>query len=468
MRVNVTFDGSPGRGEVEPASLVEGLSAGSVAGVLPAGPVNRSQATAVRIAKTGEIGDRSARSTGGLRPLLGPALVAAIAYVDPGNVATNLTAGATSRYLLVWVVVAASLVAILVQYQAAKLGVATGRSLPQLCRERFPCWGNRMLWLQAEMVVLATDLAEFVGAAIGLQLLFGMPAAVSAMATATAALLLLELRRRGRTRSFELVSAAGIVLIGAGLGYDLLAVGHQSAPAFAGGLVPHLDGAGSLFLAMAIVGATIMPHVVYLHSALTPGRATGIDGAPQRWAPLVRRALRLDCFIGLGCATMVNVAMIALGAGLGNATAGAWTGDLASAHVELAHRAGGAAALTFAVALMCSGVSSSGVGTLAGDVVMSGFMGRRIPIHVRRLATMTPAVLALVLGAPLTGLLVTSQVVVCLGVPVALFLLMFFCRDRTVMGPLVNATVTTRAATCIAVVVAAAGCSLPLLLLFSP
>jgi manganese transport protein len=468
LRVNVTFDGSPGGGEAEPASLVEGPSSGSVAGASLGGRVDRSQATAVRIVKTGEIGDRRARSTGGLRPLLGPALVAAIAYVDPGNVATNLTAGATSRYLLVWVVVAASLVAILVQYQSAKLGVATGRSLPQLCRERFPGWGNRMLWLQAEVVVLATDLAEFVGAAIGLQLLFGMPAAVSAVPTAVAALLLLELRRKGRARSFELASAAGIVLIGAGFGYDLLAVGHQSAPAFAGGLVPRLDGSGSLLLAMGIVGATIMPHVVYLHSALTPGRTAGIDGAPRRWAPLVRRALRLDCFIGLGCATMVNVAMIALGAGLGNATAGAWTGDLAAAHAELAHRAGGAAALAFAVALMCSGVSSCGVGTLAGDVVMSGFLGRSIPIHVRRLATMTPAVLALVLGAPLTGLLVISQVVVCLGVPVALFLLMFFCRDRAVMGPLVNATVTTRAATCVAFVVAAAGCSLPLLLLLSP
>ena len=463
MRVNVTF-GGPSGGGVEPTAQVEDPS---VARTASGRWVSGSQATALRVAETGEVGDRRAASRGALRPLLGPALVAGIAYVDPGNVATNLTAGATSRYRLVWVVVAASVVAILVQYQSAKLGVATGRSLPQLCRERFPRWGNRMLWLQAEVVVLATDLAEFVGAAIGLQLLFGMPAAVSAVPTAAASLLLLELRRKGRTRPFELASAAGIVLIGAGFGYDLMAVGHQSAPAFAAGLVPRLDGAGSLLLAMGIIGATIMPHVVYLHSALTPGRTAGIDAAPHRWAPLVRRALRLDCFIGLGCATVVNVSMIALGAGLGSATAGAWTGDLAAAHAELAHRAGGAAALAFAVALMSSGVSSCGVGTLAGDVVMSGFLGRRIPIHVRRVATMTPAVLALVLGAPLTGLLVISQVVVCLGVPIALFLLIFFCRDRAVMGPLVNTTVTTRVATCAAVLVAVAGCSLPLLLLLS-
>jgi manganese transport protein len=397
--------------------------------------------------------------------LVGPALVAAIAYVDPGNVATNLTAGATARYRLVWVVVAASLVAILVQYQSAKLGVATGRSLPQLCRQRFPGWGSRVLWLQAEVVVLATDLAEFVGAAIGLQLLFGMPAAVSAVPTAIAALLLLELRRNGRTRPFELASAAAILLIGAGFGYDLLTVGHQSGAGLAGGLLPRLGGNASLVLAMGIVGATIMPHAVYLHSALTPGRAATGGGRPQP-SHVVLRALRLDCLIGLGCATVVNVSMIALGAGLGAATAGTWTGDLTVAHAELARRVGGAGALAFAVVLMCSGVSSCGVGTLAGDVVMSGFLGRRIPLQLRRLATMTPAVLALVFGAPLTGLLVFSQVAVSLGVPVALFLLVFFCRDRTVMGPLVNAAVTTRVSTCAAALVAIAGCGLPLLLLF--
>jgi manganese transport protein len=314
-------------------------------------------------------------------------------------------------------------------------------------------------------VVMATDLAEFVGAAIGLQLLFGMPAAVSAVPTAVAALLLLELRRNGRTRPFELASAAAILLIGAGFGYDLLTVGHQSGAALTGGLLPRLDGSASVVLAMGIVGATIMPHAVYLHSALTPERAAATgEGQPQP-LHLVLRALRLDCLIGLGCATVVNISMIALGAGLGAATAGSWTGDLAVAHTELSHRVGGAGALAFAVVLMCSGVSSCGVGTLAGDVVMSGFLGRRIPLQLRRLVTMTPAVLALVFGAPLTGLLVFSQVAVSLGVPVALFLLVFFCRDRTVMGPLVNATVTTRAATCAAVLVAAVGCSLPLLLL---
>ncbi|MEU8385984.1 Nramp family divalent metal transporter, partial [Streptosporangium sp. NPDC048865] len=254
-------------------------------------------------------------------PILGPAFVAAIAYVDPGNVATNLTAGATSGYLLVWVVVLASLVALLVQFQAAKLGMATGKSLPRLCRERFSRRGGLLLWLQAEVVVLATDLAEFVGAAIGMQLLFGMPPAMSAVVTAVVALLMLQLRRHGRTRRFELVSAASLLLVGAGVVYDVVAVGRQSATGLAGGLIPHLDGSGSLVLAMGIVGATVMPHAIYLHSALVQGRGWPV-GAAWRRPALVRRALRIDCLLGLGTATVVNVSMIALGAGLGAATGG--------------------------------------------------------------------------------------------------------------------------------------------------
>jgi manganese transport protein len=399
-----------------------------------------------------------------MAPMLGPAFVAAIAYIDPGNVATNLTAGATFGYLLVWVVVAASLVAILVQFQSAKLGLATGQSLPQLCRQRFPRWGNRLLWLQAEVVVLATDLAEFVGAAIGMRLLFGLPVAASALLTAVASLLLLELRRRGRTRPFELMGAAAILLVGAGIGYDLLTVGHQSPGDLVGGLAPRFAGSESVILGMGIVGATVMPHAVYLHSALVhrPGQSTA---AIRRQPALVRRALRLDCALGLGCAAVVNVSMIALGAGLGAATAGGWTGDLFAAHTELVSRAGGAAALAFAIALLSSGISSSGVGTLAGDVVMQGFIARRLPVQLRRLATMTPAVLALLLGLPLTTLLIASQVVISFGVPVALFLLVYFCRDRSVMGPLVNAPLTTRIAAGAGTVVAGVGCSLPVLLL---
>ncbi|MGI5241016.1 Nramp family divalent metal transporter [Dactylosporangium sp. CA-139066] len=399
-----------------------------------------------------------------LTPMLGPAAVAAIAYVDPGNVATNLTAGATHGYLLVWVVVAASLVATLVQFQAAKLGVATGRSLPELCRERLPRWASRTLWAQAELVVLATDLAEFVGAAIGLRLLFGMPVAAAALVTAAVSMVLLELRRRGRRR-FELLTVAALLLVGAGMLYDVVTVGHQTAAGLAGGLVPRLDGAQSALLAMGIVGATVMPHAIYLHSALT--RRLEPDGpARRRPAALVRRALRLDCGIALGGAAAVNVSMIALGAGLGALTAGAWSGDLADAHEQLAARVGGGAALAFAVALLASGVSSSGIGALAGDFVMEGFLGRRIPTRVRRLVTMLPAVAALLAGAPLTTLLVVSQVVLCFGVPVALFLLVYFCRDRAVMGGLVNAVATTRVAAGAAFVVAAAGLCLPVLLLW--
>jgi oxalate decarboxylase family bicupin protein/NRAMP (natural resistance-associated macrophage protein)-like metal ion transporter len=308
--------------------------------------------------------------------ILGPAFVAAIAYVDPGNVATNLAAGATTGYLLVWVVVVASLVAILVQFQAAKLGMATGRSLPQLCRDRLPRWGTALVWLQAEVVVLATDLAEFVGAAIGMRLLFGMPVIASTAVTAVVSMLLLELRRRGRTRGFELMSAATLVLVGTGVGYDVLLTGHQSGAGLAAGLLPSLAGEGSLVLAMGIVGATVMPHAIYLHSALVQHGDMPVDAA-WRQPSLVRRALSLDCALALGAATVVNVSLVALGAGLGAATGGAWTGDLVAAHTELASRIGGGAALAFAIALLSSGISSTGVGTLAGDVVMRGLLDRR-------------------------------------------------------------------------------------------
>jgi len=396
-------------------------------------------------------------------PLVGPAFVAAIAYVDPGNVATNLTAGATSGYLLVWVVVGASLVAALVQFQSAKLGLATGRSLPELCRRRFRRPARWLLWTQAEIVVLATDLAEFVGAAIGLRLLFGMPVALSAVVTAVAALGLMELRRRGRSRPFELMSVAALILVGSGVGYDMLTVRHQSASGFAGGLVPAFAGAESIVLAMGIVGATVMPHAIYLHSALV--QRHGMAPSAARAEPgLVRRALRMDCLLGLGAAATVNVSMIALGAGLGAATAGGWTGDLFAAHEELLTRFGGGAAIAFAVAVLASGTSSSGVGTLAGDVVMRGFLGRHLNVYVRRLVTMAPAIAALLIGVPLTALLVASQVVISFGVPVALLLLVLFCRDRRVMGPLANARPTTWIAGTAGTVVAVAALGVPILL----
>ncbi|MDG4826901.1 Nramp family divalent metal transporter [Asanoa sp. WMMD1127] len=396
-------------------------------------------------------------------PLVGPAFVAAIAYIDPGNVATNLTAGATSGYLLVWVVAGASMVAALVQFQSAKLGLATGRSLPELCRERYPRLGRLLLWLQAEVVVLATDLAEFVGAAIGLRLLFGMPVAMSAVVTAVVALALVELRRRGRSRPFELMSVAALGLVGTGIIWDVTTVGHQSAAGFAAGLVPAFAGPESVVLALGIVGATVMPHAIYLHSALV--QRHGMTPAEARSEPgLVRRAVRTDCLFGLGAAAVVNVSMIALGAGLGVATAGAWTGDLFAAHEELLTRFGGGAALAFAVAILASGASSSGVGTLAGDVVMRGFLGVRVNVHVRRLVTMAPAIAALLIGVPLTALLVASQVVISFGVPVALFLLVRFCRDRDLMGPLVNARTTTVVAAAAGVAVAVAALGVPVML----
>ncbi|WP_110945630.1 Nramp family divalent metal transporter [Streptomyces avicenniae] len=391
------------------------------------------------------------------RRLVGPAFVAAIAYIDPGNFAVNLTAGATQGYRLLWVVVLASACATLLQYLSAKVGVATGKSLPLLCRERFGPGGRRALWWQGELVVAATEIAEFVGAAIGMRLLFGTPVWLAALLAAAASLLVVALRQRGHTRGFELAAAASLVLVGGGFLFAVLAVGHQSPTALAAGLVPHGPTGDALPLILAMIGATVMPHALYLHSAVVQ---TGTDAATaQRHPGRVRRALRTDCLLGLGVATLVNASMIVFGAGLASLTDGAWTGDLTGAHGELLTRAGGAAALAFAVALLASGLSSCGVGALAGDVMARDLLVRRIPPTARRLLTLTPAAVLMTAQVPMTHLLVASQVFVSLGVPVAVALLILFSRDRTVMGTLVNARGTTWAAALIGATVAALACA---------
>jgi Mn2+/Fe2+ NRAMP family transporter len=243
--------------------------------------------------------------------------------------------------------------------------------------------------------------------------------------------------------------------VGTGVVYDLFVVGHQSTAGVGGGLLRRFDGADSVVLAMGIIGATVMPHVVYLHSALAIRQARGRRLRPEA----ARRLLRLDCVLGLGSATIVNVSLIALGVGLAASTGRLWTGDLTAGHAALGERVGGAAALAFAIALLASGLTSSGVGTLAGEVVMSGFLARRVPLALRRMVTMAPAVAALCFGVPLTTLLIASQVVLSLGVPVALILLIRFCRDRRLTGALVNSRTTTVLATASTAVIGAGSVS---------
>jgi len=383
----------------------------------------------------------------GMAALLGPAFVAAIAYVDPGNFATNFSAGATFAYRLGWVILVANLMAMLVQYLSAKVGVATGKDLPELCRERLPLPVSRGLWVQAELVAMATDMAEFVGAAIGLNLLFGTPLLVAGLITAVVAFGILALDQQGYRR-FELaiIGLLGIVLLG--FAYDLVAV-HPSAAGVAGGLVPQLGGSAYLLLAVGIVGATVMPHVVYLHSALTKSRVSVASDSERRQ---LLRYQRLDVLVALGAAGLINLAMLVVAAALfshsgrGGEAAAVASGSIEAAHADLGRLVGGGAALAFAVALLASGLSSSSVGTYAGQVVMQGFVGRSVPLFARRAVTMLPALIVLAAGLPPTASLVFSQVVLSFGIPFALVPLVALTRRADIMGTLVNRRVTTCAA----------------------
>ncbi|MGX7678130.1 Nramp family divalent metal transporter [Jatrophihabitans sp. DSM 45814] len=381
----------------------------------------------------------------GVVALLGPAFVAAVAYIDPGNFATNFSAGAHFGYALVWVVVGANLMAMLVQYQSAKVGVVTGRDLPELCRELFPRRASIGLWIQAEIVAMATDLAEFVGAAIGLNLLFGVPMFPAGVITAVVAFVILALEQRGHRR-FELaiVGLLGIVLLG--FAYDLVMVGVDPSGAISG-LAPRFQGSDSVLLTAGIVGATVMPHVVYLHSALTKRRVACRDDGERRE---LLRFQRLDVVVALGVAGAINLSMMFVAASLFHRGDYAGVDSIEAAHAGLARLAGGGAALAFAVALLASGLSSSSVGTYAGQVVMQGFIRRRIPLFLRRALTMLPALIVLALGLPTTDSLVVSQVLLSFGIPFALVPLVLIARRRDVMGVLVNRRITTAAMACIA------------------
>lgn len=393
---------------------------------------------------------RRLRSRGRVRgvvALLGPAFVAAVAYIDPGNFATNFSAGAEFGYSLAWVIVAANLMAMLVQYLSAKVGVATGRDLPELCRTHLPRPACLGLWVQAELIAMATDLAEFVGAAVGLNLLFGVPLPAAGLITAVVAFGILALEQRGYRR-FELAITALLAIVFCGFGYDLLAVGADPA-GIAKGLIPGLPG-GSLLISAGIIGATVMPHVVYLHSALTKSRVSCRDDAERRE---LLRFQRLDVIIALGGAGLVNLTMLFVAASLFHRTGAGDVGSIEAAHAGIAQLVGGGAALAFAVALLASGLSSSSVGTYAGQVVMQGFIGRRVPLFARRAITMLPALVVLGLGLPVTASLVISQVVLSFGIPFALVPLLLLTRRRDVMGALVNRRLTTVTTSVIALLI---------------
>jgi len=377
----------------------------------------------------------------------GPAFVAAVAYVDPGNFATNISGGARFGFLLVWVIVMANLMAMLVQYLSAKIGIATGKNLAELCREHFPTpvrWG---LWAQAEIVAIATDLAEFVGAAIALHLLFGVPPLASGLITAVIAFGVLGLQQRGY-RTFEVAIAALLGIILLGFLYDLVHVPVDPGQ-IAGGLVPGFAGVDSVMLAVGIIGATVMPHVVYLHSALTQGRI-GAKSVEERRELL--RGGRIDVIVALSIAGVINLSMLVIAASLFH-TRGMEVETIEAAHAGLGNLIGGGAALAFAVALLASGLSSSSVGTYSGQVVMQGFLNVRIPLLLRRLVTMLPALVVLAIGVDTTQALVLSQVVLSFGIPFALVPTILLTRRRDVMGALANKPATTGVATVVATLI---------------
>jgi manganese transport protein len=370
--------------------------------------------------------------------MLGPAFVAAVAYVDPGNFATNVQGGAKYGYALLWVVLLANLMAMLIQYLSAKLGIVTERNLPQLCRERFPRAARVGLWVQAEVMAMSTDVAEFLGAALGLNLLFGVPLFIAGLMTGVIAFGILALQRRG-LRRFELAITALLGIVFLGFLYETLRIG-PSAHASLAGLVPGVHGSEYIYLAVGIIGATVMPHAIYLHSALTNGRMPVRSDAERR---TVLRFERIDVIVALGLAGVINLAMLAVAAKLFHTPALSGLSTIQDAHAQFGHLVGGGAALAFAVALLASGASSSSVGTYAGQVVMAGFVNIRVPLLVRRLVTMVPALVILALGVSPTSALVLSQVVLSFGIPFALVPLVVFTSRRSVMGTHVNRPLTT-------------------------
>ncbi|RTG97270.1 Nramp family divalent metal transporter [Thermus scotoductus] len=372
-----------------------------------------------------------------LLPFLGPAFVASVAYIDPGNFATNIQGGAKFGYLLLWVILAANLMAMLIQFLSSKLGIVTGANLPEVIRQEWPRPLVWFYWIQAEVIAMATDLAEFLGATLALNLLFGIPLFWGAVLTGIAAFGILALQRYG----FRPLEAAIAVFVGViALAYVVQLFLSKPGLEFVQGLIPRFQGGESLYLAVGILGATVMPHVIYLHSDLTKNRVPAAD------LRLKRRLLRfnlLDVVIAMSIAGLINMSMLAAAAATFHATGKSDIADLTTAYQTLTPLLGPLAAVAFGVALLASGISSSTVGTMSGQVIMQSFVGFQIPLWLRRLITMLPAFVVILLGLNPTNVLVLSQVVLSFGIPFALIPLLLFTANRRIMGELANSKLVT-------------------------
>lgn len=373
---------------------------------------------------------RLRRPRGGLLLLLGPAFVAAIAYVDPGNVAANLTSGASYGYLLVWVLVAANVMAMLVQYQSAKLGVVTGKSLPQHLGERFGTRSRRLYWLQAELVAMATDLAEVVGGAIALNLLFHIPLPVGGLIVGIASMALLSVQNRHGQRPFESVIIFLLVIITIGFLAGLV-LSPPDPAGVAGGLVPRFDGAGSVMLAAGMLGATVMPHAIYLHSQLAKDRHPDSRSTPARLRQIIK-ATRVDVVLALILAGAVNIGMLLLAASTLGGIAG--TDSIEGAHAAIVDNLGPVIGVVFAVGLLASGLASTSVGAYAGATIMHGLLKVRIPLQARRMVSLIPAIILLSAGVDPTWALIVSQIVLSFGIPFALIPLLRLTANKEIMG----------------------------------
>ena len=365
--------------------------------------------------------------------LLGPAFVASVAYVDPGNVAANLTAGARYGYLLVWVLVAANVMAVLIQYQSAKLGLVTGRSLPELIGRRLPPRRRRAFWVQAEVVAAATDVAEVIGGAVALNLLFGTPLILGGLIMGAASMVLLTLQTQNRQHLFERAVLVLLAVIAAGFTAGVIANPPPLGEA-AAGLIPRLEGADSVLLATSMLGATVMPHAIYLHSALSVHRH-GTGHPPGRLRQLIRAA-RVDVIAALVLAGTVNIAMLLAAASSLRGVDG--TDTIEGAYAAIGSSLGPVVAFLFAIGLLASGLASTSVGCYAGSVIMDGLLHVRIRLWVRRLVTLVPALVILSIGIEPTTALVISQVILSMGIPFALIPLVRASADKQLMGDHTN------------------------------
>jgi manganese transport protein len=373
-----------------------------------------------------------------------------VAYIDPGNYATNISAGSQYGYTLLWVILASNLMAVLIQTMSAKLGIATGKNLPEVCRDHFSKPTSFFLWIQAELVVMATDLAEFIGASLGLYLIFKIPMVMAALIVAAGSFMILEIQRRG-IRPLEAIITGMIFVVVIAFGVQVFFAQPDAGQILSGLLTPKFDGVDSVLLSAGMLGATVMPHAIYLHSGLTQKR---IIGKTETERKKIFHFEVVDVVIAMIIAGGINASMLIVAAALFN-KAGIKVEDLDVAFYQFDHLLGSFAAILFGVGLLAAGLSSSTVGTMSGDIIMQGFIRRRIPIYLRRCITMIPPLTIILLGINPTKALVMSQVVLSFGIAFALVPLIVFTSNKKIMKSLVNRKITTIFAWLIAILIIA-------------